>query len=78
MKMTNKVYDVLKVISMIAVDVSAFVLLVADKLGIENGSTIAAIITAAGALLGTVLIKSSKDYMDSHDPHNEPIDKSKE
>ena len=72
--MSNKVYDVLKVISMIAVDVAAFVSLVADKLGIPNGATIATIITAAGALLGTILIKSSKDYRDKHDPHGDPID----
>lgn len=72
--MSNKVYDVLKVISMIAVDLAAFVLLVADKCGIESGGTIAAIITAAGTLLGTILIKSSKDYRDKHDPHGEPVE----
>lgn len=72
--MSNKVYDVLKVISMIAVDVAAFVSLVADKLGLSNGATVAAIITAAGALLGTILIKSSKAYRESHNPDGTPID----
>ena len=72
--MSNKVYDVLKVISMIAVDLAAFVMLLAEKVGIQNGATIAAIITGAGTLLGTILIKSSADYRKSHDPHGNPID----
>lgn len=59
---------------MIAVDVAAFVALVADKLGIPNGATIATIITAAGALLGTILIKSSAEYRKSHDPLDNPVD----
>ena len=74
MQMSNKVYDILKVIALIATDLAAFVLLVADKCGIANGATIAAIITAFGTLLGTILIKSSKDYRDKHDPLDNPVE----
>ena len=74
MKMSNKTYDILKVISMIAVDVAAFIVLFAEELGFGWGPTVAKIITAAGFLLGTILIKSSKDYRDKHDPHGEPIE----
>ena len=62
MKMSNKVYDILKLISMIAGYVATFILTLTDIWGFSAGAKIAATVSALGILLGSILAKSSADY----------------
>lgn len=66
MKLSNKAYDVLKKISMMAVPLSAFVMLVAgaiaERASLEPGELIAIIVTGVGTLLGKFLDISTKQY----------------
>ncbi len=65
--MSNKTYDTLKLISMIAGYVATFVLTLADIWGFTYGTAIAATISAFGILLGSILTKASNDYWHKND-----------
>lgn len=69
-KMPNKVYDVLKFVSLIAGYVATFILTLTDIWGFTHGAAIAASVSALGILLGAVLTKSSADYKKEGE-HNE-------
>lgn len=61
--MTNKTYDVLKYVALIALPALAtFVLAVGKIWGVENVDMVAATITATGVFLGTLLQVSSANY----------------
>lgn len=62
MKMSNKVYDILKFVSMIAGYIATFILTLTDIWGFTHGAAIAATVSALGILLGAILTKSSFDY----------------
>ena len=63
MKMSNKVYDVLKFIAMVVLPALAtFYLTLASIWGLPYGEQIAATITAIDTLLGAILGISSKQY----------------
>lgn len=61
-KMSNKLYDILKFISLIAGYVATFILTLTDIWGFTHGAAIAASVSALGILLGAILTKSSADY----------------
>lgn len=60
--MTNKTYDILKIVSMIAGYVATFILTLTDIWGFEYGALIAATVSAFGIMLGGILTESSKRY----------------
>ena len=62
MKMSNKVYDILKFVSMIAGYVATFILTLTDIWGFTHGAAVAATVSALGILLGAILTKSSYNY----------------
>lgn len=62
MKMSNKVYDVLKLISLIATPLVTLIMALTEIWGFRYGAEIAASVSAVGALVGTILTKSSYDY----------------
>ena len=63
MKMSNKVYDVLKWIAMIVLPaIGAFYLAIAGIWGLPYGEQIAGTITAVETLLGSVLMISTMKY----------------
>ena len=64
MKMSNKVYDVLKWISMVVIP--AFVTMlgtILSVLKVANTNVILIIIGAVATCLGSILKKSNRDYM---------------
>lgn len=73
MKLTNKSYDILKKVSMMAVPLAAFVMLVAGAIAqratLEPGELIAIIITGIGTLLGKFLDISTKQYQHDMEEH---------
>lgn len=73
MKLSNKAYDVLKKVSMMAVPLSAFVMLVAgaiaERASLEPGELIAIIVTGVGTLLGKFLDISTKQYNADMEEH---------
>ena len=69
--MSNKTYDTLKWISMIAGYVATFILTVADIWGFTYGTAVAATVSAFGILLGSILTKSSSDYWKDTDKPNQ-------
>ena len=67
-KMSNRVYDTLKLVSMIAGYIATFILTLTDIWGFTHGAAIAASVSAVGVLLGAILTKSSADYKKG-EPH---------
>lgn len=66
--MSNKLYDILKLISMIATPLATFILTMTDIWGLnEYGTAIAASVSALGILLGGVLKITSDKYWEEHD-----------
>ena len=66
MQMTNKVYDILKIIALIALPLSAFVATLSDIWGFPYGTQIAATLVAIDTLLGAILKHSSDKYAETH------------
>lgn len=62
MKMSNKTYDILKLISLIATPLVTFIMAMTEIWGFRYGAEIAATVSAVGALVGAILTKSSYDY----------------
>lgn len=73
MKLSNRMYDILKKISLMAVPLATFVMLVAgaivQRATLEPGELIAIIITGAGTLLGKFLDISTKHYQEDMEEH---------
>lgn len=62
MRLSNKVYDVLKIIAIIAAPLCTFIAALCDIWGIPHGTEIAATVAAINALLGAILQHSTKLY----------------
>lgn len=62
MNLSNKAYDILKVVSMIAGYIATFILTLTDIWGFKYGAAIAATVSALGILLGSILKHSSDVY----------------
>lgn len=62
MQMSNKMYDLLKKISLMAVPIATFILTMADIWKFPYGNQLAATVSAIGILIGACLIISSKHY----------------
>lgn len=75
MKLTNKMYDILKKISLMAVPVVAFISAMSEIWGFGYGTEIAATVSAVGTLLGACLTISTHNYqlemLDGADDHHE-------
>ena len=63
--MSNKTYDVLKVICMIVGYMATFVLTLSDIWGFPYGTQIAATVSALGIFLGGILKASSDKYWET-------------
>lgn len=77
MKMSNKTYDTLKIISMIIGYTVTFVLSLIDVWKIPHGSEWSATVSALGIFLGSVLIASTKRYNDDAELHADDNDEGK-
>lgn len=62
MKMSNKVYDVLKVVALIVTALLGFVVTVAANLGLPHAGEIAIVVTALDTLIGALVQIASKIY----------------
>ena len=61
--MSNKTYDILKLVSMIATPLATFILTLTDIWGFNQyGTAIAASVSALGILLGAILKISTDKY----------------
>lgn len=61
--MTNKTYDRLKILALVAFPAVALLISkIGNIWGFEHGQQVADTIAAIGICLGTILIKSSSDY----------------
>ena len=60
--MSNKVYDVLKIIALICLPLAALVSALSDIWGFQYGVQIAATLTAIDTFLGTILKVASDKY----------------
>ena len=60
--MSNKLYDILKIICMIVGYMATFVLTLSDIWGFPYGTQIAATVSALGIFLGGILKSSSDKY----------------
>lgn len=67
MKMTNKVYDVLKIIALICLPLATLVSALSDIWGFPYGMQIAATLTAIDTFLGAILKASSDKYAKKND-----------
>ena len=65
--MSNKTYDILKIVCMIVGYLATFVLTLSDIWGFQYGTEIAATVSALGVLLGGILKVSSDKYWDGED-----------
>lgn len=67
--MSNKLYDILKLVSMIATPLATFILTLTDIWGFNQyGTAIAASVSALGILLGTILkVSTDKYWSDQND-----------
>ena len=64
--MSNRTYDILKLISMIATPIATFILTITDIWGLnEYGTALAASVSAIGVLLGAVLKVSTDKYWET-------------
>lgn len=64
--MSNKTYDILKLVSMIATPLATFILTITDIWGLnEYGTAVAASVSALGVLLGAILKVSTDKYWET-------------
>lgn len=61
--MTNKTYDTLKLIALIAAPVSVFAVAVLSALGVPQTDTVTAILAALDTLLGSLVEIARRQYM---------------
>lgn len=60
--MTDKTYDILKVVALIVLPLAAFITSISDIWGIPYGPQISQTLIALDTFIGCLLHKSSKDY----------------
>lgn len=60
--MSNKVYDTLKTIALVATPVSVFIVAVLSALGVPKTEVVTAILAALGTLLGSLVEIARKNY----------------
>ena len=60
--MSNKTYDTLKLIALIAAPVSVFIVAVLSALGVPQTDTVTAILAAVDTLLGSLVEIARKQY----------------
>lgn len=65
--MSNKTYDILKLVSMIVGYVATFILTLSDIWGFDYGTAIAATVSALGIMLGGILTDASRRYHQNED-----------
>lgn len=64
--MSNKTYDILKLVSMIATPLATFILTITDIWGLNQyGTAVAASVSALGVLLGAILKVSTDKYWET-------------
>ena len=73
MKLTNKTYDVLKIISMIIVPLAALVTSLGDIWGLPYAEQISNTLLAIGVFLGALLVDSSKRYTQAQEENDEEV-----
>lgn len=71
MKLSNKLYDILKKVSLMAVPLVAFISALTEIWGFSYGAEIAATVSAVGALLGACLTISTNNYYTSEANNND-------
>lgn len=69
MKLTNKAYDVLKKISLMAVPLATFVAAISRIFGFTWGTEVCATISAVGVFLGACLEISTRNYQNDMEEH---------
>lgn len=63
MKMSNKTYDIIKIISLIVLPaITAFVGTTLEAINFEHTTTVVVIMTAFDTMLGTIITKLSSTY----------------
>ena len=62
MKLSNKTYDILKWVSLLAIPLVTLIMSVSEAIGFEYGSTIAAIVSALGVFAGAVIKISTENF----------------
>ena len=67
MKLSNKLYDILKWVSLLTVPAVTLILSVSDAIGFSAGSTVAAILSALGVFAGAVIKISTDNYYNGGD-----------
>ena len=68
MKLSNKTYDILKWVSLLAIPLVTLIMSVSEAVGFEQGSVIAAIVSALGVFAGAVIkISTDNFYNDKGD-----------
>lgn len=60
--MSNKAYDALKLIALIAAPVSVFIVAVLSALGVPQTDTVTAILAAVDTLLGSLVEIARREY----------------
>lgn len=70
--MSNKTYDILKLVSMVIGYLATFILTLSDIWGFAYGTELAASVSAAAVLLGSILTAASQKYFESHDVVEKP------
>ena len=71
MKLTNKQYDVFKIISTLIIPIVTFITALTEIWGFEYGAQIAATAAALGTLVGVILNVSSSLYYKYKDDEEE-------
>jgi hypothetical protein len=65
MKLSDKVYTVLKWVCLLAIPTVTFITSVSDALNFPYGSQVAAVVSALGVFAGTVIKISTDNYYNS-------------
>lgn len=65
MKLSDKVYTILKWICLLAIPTVTFITSVSDALNFPYGSQVAAVVSALGVFAGTVIKISTDNYYNS-------------
>ena len=64
--MSDKTYDTLKLISMVIGYLATFILTLSDIWGFEMGNELAASVSAAAVLLGSILTAANQRFFETH------------
>lgn len=62
MKLSNKLYDILKWTSLLAIPLVTLIMSVSEAVGFSYGSVIAAVVSAVGLFAGSVIKISTDNY----------------